>query len=1101
MVKIIVESLKEQGVQINEGEARAFVALYGKGYITVSLVAAMANISYEEAQIAMQKFLAGNLIVQILEATQGVPRYMPTVPWSAFTQYLDSFRNKTAASREQLDGHVKGHISALQNEVANLKEAVATAVSTQIETFSKDTVKARESISKTITEQIMRLNSEVETKKQEISAGFKDKNDAHNAKINEYEQTLSTALDTKFALLRDQTKNIHDTAAKGHDDAFKVLNSNINSVLDNFTGQLLDKVADENKESLNLLNIRIDGTYDKYVAGVKSIINSNRDDVYNAYDQWHTDLGNQFLEMIDKQIGIVRNKDAVLKEEISTSIESNFEWFKDRATLMRERAASTFNKEIETQESEFYKLKDSIAGVTSDLLARIKDTLKDIQNNFLEKIENQVKRLQSDSTELEKKVSQKIDEKIATVTKDCSTLKDSFVSDIDVRLGSLNEQVRKLEKELTSKLSNLISEYKSSTKTLSKTEQGTIKDTVNEAKNSLSNIMKEMENELREWARSAENSLKDKIGENEQLKETINSAVQDLNEVRKMQKTKLDELINQHNEKMSKMTETLSSNMETYVQTSNQKCDEWFSTTESSIKDIIKAETGAVSSRTTNLTTSAIKIADSNLQWFKDRQGLLGEAAATVFNAQVEATELDFYSLKDNIASGMDDMVKRFKDISNQIQERFLEKVLAQVNRLQSDTATLEKTLSETLDERTDTYRKELDTMRGDFYKVVGERVDDLDGRSHELRTENLTLLSTIIQKHKTNLQNIDNDKFSELDTTTDSMKKDVAETVHVEIERVDQVHDDGHAAVDAQKQEIKDYITQDIARVDKMAKDAQSDVSSRVDEGFSTIKKETGAIDADYLQQIQNLTKATADQVNEITSNHAADFQAEATNMEKTLLELATQHQADYETNANTLNENFATKSDETETIITNRLNTTNDDMAQTFRESEARTLERAQLLRAVWQETINVLPIQGELTWPIVTREAITEYTKDMLVRTKSTVSVIVPEFEDLPFEAIMATPSQIRVIVATKILATQRERVQQMLDKGNVQIRQRPEADIFSCARDGEEILIAPYHEGIKPGEIVAIVSQQEGFAKQFHELIGPMWMSRAQRITRV
>jgi sugar-specific transcriptional regulator TrmB len=174
---------------------------------------------------------------------------------------------------------------------------------------------------------------------------------------------------------------------------------------------------------------------------------------------------------------------------------------------------------------------------------------------------------------------------------------------------------------------------------------------------------------------------------------------------------------------------------------------------------------------------------------------------------------------------------------------------------------------------------------------------------------------------------------------------------------------------------------------------------------------------------------------------------------------------------------------------------------MSQTFSEAEAATQERAQLLRAVWKEVTDVLPIQAELTWVIATKEAITEYIKDMLVRTKSTVSVIVPTFEDLPFEAIMQTPSTRRVIVATKILATQREQVQQMLAKGNIQIRQRPEGDIFSCARDGEEILIAPYAEGIKPSETVAIVSQQVGFAKQFHELIGPMWMSRAQKIERI
>ncbi len=1042
MIKIIVESLKEQGIQITEPEARAFVALYGKGFITTSEIAAMANISYEEAQIAIQKFLAGQLAVQITEVVKGISRFMPIVPWSAFTQYLDSFQRKTAESREKLDAHVKGHIADLQQEVITLKDGAANAVSTQIEQFAQDTVKARENISKTITEQIIKLNSDVETKKQEISAAFKEKNDAHNTKIHNYEQTLSNALDSKFDLLKNQTKAIHD------------------------------KTTDENRESLNLLNIKIDGTFDKYVAGVKEIITTNRDEVYDAYDTWHSDLSAQFLEMIDAQVEIVRGKDSELKEEISKSIEINFDWFKDRARLMRERAADTFNKEIETQESEFYKLKDSIAGLTSDLLARIKGTLEDVQNNFLQRIENQVKRLQSDSTELEKKLAEALDEKIALLTQECSSLKETFITDVDRRLGNLLEQVNRIQKEIISKLSNTINEHKSKIKSVSKAQQGEAKNTANEVKGRISSLMKEMETAFREWTRSAENSLKDKAGENEELKAAVNSAVDDLNEIRKMQKTKIDELDNEISNNLNQMGETISANLENYVQTNTQQFDEWFLTSDSSVKNVFAAETKAFTSRTDELKEAAISIADSNLQWFKNRQSILGDAAATVFNAQVETTELEFYSLRDSIGSGMDDMVKRFKDISNQVQVRFLDAVLAQVNRLQADTATLEKTLSETLDERTDTYRKELDTMRNDFYKVVDERVDDLDGRAHDLRTENINLLSEIIQNHKTNLLNIDNNKFGELDSTTDGMKKEVGDNINSEIERVNNTVENNYATVTA-----------------------------RVDEGFTTIKQEINEIDSDYLKQIQDLTTATADEVNEITFNHAAGFQADATDMEKTLLELATQHQADYEINANTLNEKYAAKCDETQTIITNRLNAANNDMAQTFRESEDRTAERAQLLRAVWQELTNVLPIQGMLTWPVVTREAIIEYVSDMLVRTKSTVSLVVPSFDDLPYDAVMQTPATRRVILATKILATQREKVQQMLDKGNIQIRQRPEGDIFACARDGEEILIAPIYEGIRPNEYVAIVSQQDGFAKQFHELIGPMWMTRAQKITRV
>ena len=97
----------------------------------------------------VKKFLEKGLTIEIKPAMEegGVPRFMPTVPWGAFTSYLDNFKGTVGNHRLSLDKHIKEHIETLNKEVQLLKDSVSNAVNNQIEKFNEETLTSKEKTS------------------------------------------------------------------------------------------------------------------------------------------------------------------------------------------------------------------------------------------------------------------------------------------------------------------------------------------------------------------------------------------------------------------------------------------------------------------------------------------------------------------------------------------------------------------------------------------------------------------------------------------------------------------------------------------------------------------------------------------------------------------------------------------------------------------------------------------------------------------------------------------------------------------------------------------------------------------------------------------
>ncbi|MHA1786506.1 MAG: helix-turn-helix domain-containing protein, partial [Candidatus Helarchaeota archaeon] len=344
MKKIIMD-----GLELSEPEANAFVALYAKGYVTSSSIATYAEVDMETAKGILQKFVEKGLAIQISAPMENVYRYMPTVPWGAFTSYLDNFKDTVANHRLDLDKHVKEHIDTLKKEVQILKDSVSNAVNNQIEKFNEETLKSKEKTSQTIAKHITDLNDNVEKRKQDTSAAYSEKIDKHKKLIKEdFETETSNALDVKFDVITEGCKAIEDETSSGHEKDIKVLQDNVNKTFDDYKSKTQDILNDYQKNTFS--------DYDQFITD----LDQHQNETFSQYDSWYEDLSKKLLDQINLEVKGVYEKNETLKNYTKESQEKDYDWFKDRAALMRERAAKTFNDEIENQENTFSQFKDSI---------------------------------------------------------------------------------------------------------------------------------------------------------------------------------------------------------------------------------------------------------------------------------------------------------------------------------------------------------------------------------------------------------------------------------------------------------------------------------------------------------------------------------------------------------------------------------------------------------------------------------------------------------------------------------------------------------------------------------------------------------------------
>jgi hypothetical protein len=409
---------------------------------------------------------------------------------------------------------------------------------------------------------------------------------------------------------------------------------------------------------------------------------------------------------------------------------------------------------------------------------------------------------------------------------------------------------------------------------------------------------------------------------------------------------------------------------------------------------------------------------------------------------------------------------------------------------------------------------------------IVSKQIEALKSESLNAQALTAKTISSNTAQIELHLKNVHNDMKQALEATCESLNATVESKCKGNEDITANVISETSKAVTELKEKLRSSIATEKEQLAQICESAASElkqitseytkqlyeITSSLTNSFNGIvndaseayKKEAEttktALVALLSQHIKSYKEAVDKilvELNSTLTKHLEDCTALTQNFGNRFNELLTQHQNKYEAASNRMVQGLTTAIDQDEAA----LNSSSNKMLKEFTDNTAKASKEASstenLMRAAWAEIIDTQQISADKTWHYVTKRAILEHVRDMVKRTKSTVTIVVPNIEEAPLKEVKEISRTIRIqIIAGVDENLHKKLLKELYMQGNVRIWSLTEKDYISCTRDAEEVLVAPVAR--KDTDCVATVSVEENYVKLYHKFIGPMWMASSREI---
>jgi hypothetical protein len=409
---------------------------------------------------------------------------------------------------------------------------------------------------------------------------------------------------------------------------------------------------------------------------------------------------------------------------------------------------------------------------------------------------------------------------------------------------------------------------------------------------------------------------------------------------------------------------------------------------------------------------------------------------------------------------------------------------------------------------------------------IVSKQIEAIKSESLNAQAETAKTISSNTAEIELHLKNVQNDLKQALEATYESSNATVESKCKENDDITVNVISETSGAVTKLREKLSSSIATEKGQLTQICESATSELkqitseytnqlheitlsltnsfNGIVNDASETYKKEaetTKAALAALLSQHIKSYKEAVDKIlvelNSTLTKHLEDCTTLTQNFGNRFNELLTQHQNKYEAASNRMVQGLTTAIDQDEAA----LNSSSNRMLKEFTDNTAKASKEAgsteNLMRAAWAEVIDTQQISADKTWHYVTKRAILEHVRDMVKRTKSTVTIVVPNIEEAPLKEVKEISRTIRIqIIAGVDENLHKKLLKELYMQGNVRIWSLTEKDYISCTRDAEEVLVAPVAR--KDTDCVATVSVEENYVKLYHKFIGPMWMASSREI---
>jgi sugar-specific transcriptional regulator TrmB len=154
---------------------------------------------------------------------------------------------------------------------------------------------------------------------------------------------------------------------------------------------------------------------------------------------------------------------------------------------------------------------------------------------------------------------------------------------------------------------------------------------------------------------------------------------------------------------------------------------------------------------------------------------------------------------------------------------------------------------------------------------------------------------------------------------------------------------------------------------------------------------------------------------------------------------------------------------------------------------------------LSDIHRASSDIPEIPAVTTWPNVGRDALIASIKDAIYRVKSSIIIVMPQVEPEILQVISQyafKKKSVRFLLTSHWdLSTYGHIINKMKVLGNIQFRQLSvPGEFYAVTRDAEEVILAPFTE--KEGDLISIVSNQEGYSKLYSQFIGPIFLANSR-----
>jgi len=980
--------------------------------------------------------------------------------------------------------------------------------------FSNVTTKELSTFEETFKNLVNQLVNTIQGKLQTSNSGLKEVQTEITKSIEEsisgyqgLKETLNTDLEKMFDKLEDSLKlpkELKDqlkTDSEGQSNLIKdfltaVINS-INPKITNIFKKYSKKYETELSDLKNTLTKAIsqkEGVFELEYANLSEGITSEfqkavtlyknnnltlRDNLFENFNAMQSAILNDIIETqkgiskaVVTQIEALKKEDSNLNVQLKEYIVKEYESFNSEMNSAKSEVLDYFSKsitqvekdpsviagelakskdiQINSLEKEFLLLNESIKTTNANFIAQFGNIMKQLEKKLSEAPSKHQADLKELLLSLEKSFSSKLDERTTSSKNKFNALQDNIAKLLDKKINYL-ANIKNFESDVATDLKRHEEVLRKSAKIVIDNVSNLINNQINRfnlasdsQKNSYLKVINREITAFEEQITSFINLLNSKIQENvETSKLNLNKSSSEISKIIQTSKLQSDkanevlgkditELVNNYLLNWQKRIEEISKNLEVITdQTKNveKACDKFQSITKANIAEKVTKLDLSTKDIQEKMNTNTKRTVDS-------------------INALMEGMKKEYDKFVTMFAKqNKDTLVANQKSVDSSIE--------LTIGDIKRNISTNQDAISNLIINNSKKLKTQLELQQDELSQLLGE-----------LKT---SLILDNLEKAKSSVESTTQDTITILENSTEPVKEDLSKIIAQNIDNFEVF------LLNMRKnfQTISERILKDYEYKVQL-------ISDTINHGLSS-----------YFEDHKELVSRGSEQRTLEISQETGKIQKHLQDLKVVFGKNIENQRVNYSNLLGTISSNLTTNLDQFQNksldpinkIIEKILNYT-----QNIHKENQNTIET---LKLILIEIDKITPLDMEKTWSITSTESIMDYIIDMILRTRKSIFLIIPDLSMLKLEYFKNIEPTILVHIFTSLDPTKdTQLLNEFLTSRNIRIWQtNVKYSLYCVFKDGGEMIFAPFNENEK--EIVGFVTEQKEYLNLFQKILGPFF----------